>query len=290
MQDITDIVDAVNRMGWLADHRRWDELQGVFADAVRLDYTALTGGAPAVLAPGEIVAGWRAGLGGLQHTQHLLGSHLVEVTGATATATAQFQAIHVLPNPHGGPRWTLGGHYRFELARTADAWRITALTMTPTWGDGNQHVMTLAAQRCRSAADAARAFLAGLEALDIDAALANFAEDGVQEMPYAPEGFPRRLDGIDALRRQYGGLPDAYASMRFPIGRVVEATDTDTAVVEYRGEIELRGGGRYDNDYLGVFEVRDGLIVRFVERFDPAVLTRAFGDDVASTFSLGHRP
>jgi ketosteroid isomerase-like protein len=49
-------------------------------------------------------------------------------------------------------------------------------------------------------------FLDGLAALDVDAALAVFADDAVQEMPFAPEGFPRRLEGIAALRRQYGGL------------------------------------------------------------------------------------
>lgn len=37
---------------------------------------------------------------------------------------------------------------------------------------------------------------------------------------------------------------------------------------------------------MGIFETRDGLIVRFVERFDPAVLTAAFGDTIGTTFSL----
>ena len=179
----------------------------------------------------------------------------------------------------------LGGHYAFELARSTDrTWRIRAVTMTPTWSTGNQAIMQKAAGRPRDAATAARAFLAGLEAADIAAALANFAPHAVQEMPYAPEGFPRRLDGIDALRRQYGGLPDAYRSMRFPITRIV--ADGNTAVVEYRGEIELADGGRYDNDYVGIFETRDGQIVRFVERFDPATLSAAFSDTLSQTFSL----
>ena len=85
-------------------------------------------------------------------------------------------------------------------------------------------------------------------------------------MPYAPPGFPTRLEGIDALRRQYDGLPDAYCSMRFPVTRTV--VDGNTVIVEYRSEIELANGGRYDNDYIGVVETRDGRIVRFVERFD----------------------
>lgn len=284
MDDTTAVIQTINRMGWLTDRRRWDDLVDVFADEVRLDYTALNGGEPATVPAADMVAGWAAGLGGLQATQHLLGSHLVDVDGDRATATAQFQATHVLPTRPRSAAVDLGGRYHCELTRRDDRWRITAVTMTPSWAEGNQQVMTLAAQRTRSAADAARAFLTGLEALDIDGALANFHDDAVQEMPFAPPGFPDRLDGIAALRRQYGGLPDAYTSMRFPIGRVID--DGDTAVVEYRGEIELRGSGRYDNDYIGVFEARDGRIARFVERFDPTVLSAAFGDAVGETFSL----
>lgn len=33
-------------------------------------------------------------------------------------------------------------------------------------------------------------------------------------------------------------------------------------------------------------EAADGQIVRFVERFDPAVLSAAFGDTLSQTFSL----
>jgi len=72
--------------------------------------------------------------------------------------------------------------------------------------------------------------------------------------------------------------------MRFPVSHTVDGGDV--AVLEYRGEIELAGGGRYDNRYVGVFEVRDGQIVRFSEYFDPVVLRDAFGDAVTDTFSL----
>jgi len=142
--DRTEIVEQTTRMAWLADRRDWDRLVDVFADEVDLDYTALTGGHPVRLSPVDLVAGWRAGLGGLDATQHLVSNHLVDVDGDRAVATAQFQATHVLANPHGDPTWTLGGHYRFGLVRRDDGWRIDAVTMTATWATGNQQVMTLA--------------------------------------------------------------------------------------------------------------------------------------------------
>ncbi|NUT54325.1 MAG: nuclear transport factor 2 family protein [Saccharothrix sp.] len=134
-------------MAWFADRRDWDALLTVFADEVDLDYTSLTGGEPGRVKAVDLVAGWRAGLGGLDATQHLVSNHLVEVDGDRAVATAQFQAVHVLANPHGEPTWTLGGHYRFGLVRADGGWLIDAVTMTTTWASGNQHVMTLAAQR-----------------------------------------------------------------------------------------------------------------------------------------------
>jgi SnoaL-like domain len=88
----------------------------------------------------------RATLGGLEATQHLQGNHLVDSADAHATCTACFQATHILANPYGSPRRTLGGNYRFELIRTADGWRISAMTMTAVWADGNQQIMTIAAR------------------------------------------------------------------------------------------------------------------------------------------------
>ncbi len=139
------IVDVTTRLGWYADQRRWDELPGLFADQVTLVYTSVTGGEPVTVTPADIVASWRAALGGLDATQHVVSNHLVDLDTDTAVATAQFIATHRLHDPHGDPLWTLGGHYRWTLTRHQDGWRITAMTMTGTWATGNRHIMTLAA-------------------------------------------------------------------------------------------------------------------------------------------------
>jgi hypothetical protein len=119
--DRFDIVDTTVRMAWHADRREWDALSDVFAPQVRLDYTSLTGGEAATVERGDLIGSWRNALGGLSATQHLVGNHLVTPT--------------------------LGGHYRFELSRASEGWRITDLTMTADWAAGNQQIMTLAAAR-----------------------------------------------------------------------------------------------------------------------------------------------
>jgi hypothetical protein len=142
--DRIEIVETTTRMGTLADGKEWDALLTVFADEVDFDYTAFVGGEPARLAPADIVAAWRGGMSGWQATQHLVSNHIVEIDGDTAACTASFQAQHYLPSETGGSLWTLGGNYAYGLVRTSAGWRITAVTMTPTWGDGNQHLVTLA--------------------------------------------------------------------------------------------------------------------------------------------------
>lgn len=144
--DRLDVIEACTRMAWHADQREWDSLREVFTDQVELDHTSLAGGEPVTLGRDELVQSWADVLGRLTATSHLVTNHLVTVDGDSAVCTAAFQATHLLPNVHGGPLWTLGGHYRYSLVRTGAAWLISGVVMTAAWADGNQHVMSLVSQ------------------------------------------------------------------------------------------------------------------------------------------------
>ncbi|MFF8287837.1 nuclear transport factor 2 family protein [Streptomyces sp. NPDC016309] len=144
--DRLDVIDTCTRMGWYTDQRDWEALERVFTDEVRLDYTSLNGGEPAVVPRKGLVAAWSGLLGSFTATQHVFSNFLVDLDGDTAVCTAMFQATHRLPNEHGGPLWTLGGHYRFALVRTDSGWRISDIVMTATWADGNQQLLTMAAK------------------------------------------------------------------------------------------------------------------------------------------------
>jgi hypothetical protein len=152
LADRAAITDTVTRFGWCLDRRDWDGLKALFTDVVRTDYTALWGGEPQEASVDELLAtdrqgSWRRTMDGLDATQHLITNILTNVDGDTATATANVVGVHRLPNPHGGPLWTVGGTYVFVLTRTADGWRIRAITQGITWVDGNQQVLFRAATR-----------------------------------------------------------------------------------------------------------------------------------------------
>ncbi len=122
-----------------------------------------------------------------------------------------------------------------------------------------------------------REFFAALEAADIPRFLKVWAEDGVQEMPYAPGAFPKRLEGRAAIEKQYGPLPTAFTGMRFPLRRLVATEEPGVVLAEYDGSIGLKSGGRYDNRYIGIFTFNaDGKLAHFREYFDPYTLTNGF--------------
>ena len=131
-------------------------------------------------------------------------------------------------------------------------------------------------------------FFARLEEIAVEGFVELWAEDGVQEMPFAPEGFPSRLEGKEAVRRQYGGMPQAYTRMKFPGRTLRPMLDPEWVVAEYRGEIDLSSGGAYNNCYVGIFRGVDGKVVRFTEYFDPRILAESFGGEgtLRQTFSL----
>lgn len=147
LQDRTEIIELSIRMAWHLDHCEWDQLTDLFTDEVLLDYTSLNGGEPTLTPRKDVIARWRSNREGLAATQHLVSNQIVTLDGDAATASAMFQATHLLPNPHGGPLWTLGGRYRYGLTRTSFGWRISALAMAIIWADGNRNIRDLAAAK-----------------------------------------------------------------------------------------------------------------------------------------------
>jgi ketosteroid isomerase-like protein len=119
-------------------------------------------------------------------------------------------------------------------------------------------------------------FFVALETARFEMLKVIFAEDGRQLNPYSPPGFPASFDGADGIYKQYSGLTGTFGQMRFP--REIFATeDPNFFFVRFRGEIEIRTGGKYENDYLGTFKLKDDKIIEYVEYFNQLVMAKAFG-------------
>jgi ketosteroid isomerase-like protein len=103
-----------------------------------------------------------------------------------------------------------------------------------------------------------------------------FAENGRQLNPYVPEGFPKSFDGREAIYKQYSSLPQNFGQMKFP--REIYATDDPNFfVVKFKGDIEIKAGGKYENDYIATFKLENGKVTEYTEYFNPIVMAKAFG-------------
>ena len=118
-------------------------------------------------------------------------------------------------------------------------------------------------------------FFVALETQQFDLLKEIFAAEGKQLNPYAPEGFPKSFDGAEGIYRQYSGLIANFGQMVFP--RKIYATeDPDFFFVQFRGEIEIKAGGKYENDYLGTFRLNNGKIIEYTEYFNQTAMAKAF--------------
>ncbi|MFJ2771046.1 nuclear transport factor 2 family protein [Streptomyces sp. NPDC087300] len=120
------------------------------------------------------------------------------------------------------------------------------------------------------AADLYRHGLALLLAKDIAGWVELWAEDGVLEFPFAPEGWPRRLDGKAAVADYMRHYPDHIDLHDFPDVRMHQTVEPGTVVVEMRGVGRLvKTGAPFDMTYIAVVTVRDGLISSYRDYWNP---------------------
>jgi ketosteroid isomerase-like protein len=102
-----------------------------------------------------------------------------------------------------------------------------------------------------------------------------YAEDGVHELPFAPLGAPRRIEGRESLRAlmnaQGGRTPVTYEG--FENLTVWETTDPEVIIAEYEivGRADVDGTG-FRIPQLLVLRVRDGRIALTRSYLNPAQL------------------
>lgn len=91
-------------------------------------------------------------------------------------------------------------------------------------------------------------FLDALEVMNIERFLNVWHEQGVQIMPYALEGFPARLEGKEAINRQYDNLFTKFNSLRISERAFHFTSDPSRIWVEFRSEFETKVTGKsYSN-------------------------------------------
>jgi uncharacterized protein len=127
-----------------------------------------------------------------------------------------------------------------------------------------------------------RRYIDAINAWDFDTKRALLAEDAVFEMPYAPEGFERRIVGRDNIIAFVETIPAIIdAENLHDVQLETYNSDPGEIVAEYKSDMVIKPhGAEYRNEYVSRFTVRDGRISRFAEYYDPIRLLVALGGSV----------
>lgn len=97
-----------------------------------------------------------------------------------------------------------------------------------------------------------------------------WAEDGVMEFPFAPDGWPARLDGKEAVADYMRHYPDHIDLHDFPALRIHETADPEVIVVEMRGVgRRVETDSPFDMTYIAVVTVRDGRFTSYRDYWNP---------------------
>ncbi|MFI5673061.1 nuclear transport factor 2 family protein [Streptomyces cellulosae] len=121
---------------------------------------------------------------------------------------------------------------------------------------------------------------------DIAAWLDLWDDHGVFEFPFAPDGWPRRLEGKAAIADYMRGYPDHIDLHDFPYVEIHQTNAPQTIVVEMRAVgLLVATGSPYDMTYIAVVTVEDGRITRYRDYWNPLVVLQ----DSMSDFTRSSR-
>ncbi|RKS08829.1 hypothetical protein DFP74_4551 [Nocardiopsis sp. Huas11] len=110
-----------------------------------------------------------------------------------------------------------------------------------------------------------------------------WAEDGVMEFPFAPPGWPGRLEGRAAIADYMRPYTDHIDLHDFPDLTIHQSTDPATVVAEMRGVGRLvRTGAPFDTAYIAVVTAREGRLTSYRDYWNPLVVHEPGADFAGS--------
>ncbi|MGD1918391.1 MAG: nuclear transport factor 2 family protein [Pleurocapsa sp.] len=245
---IQTIVESVAN---LADKSNFESLEKLYAEEVEVDYTSAFGGEAELKSPQGLMTQWASSLPGFDRTRHEISNIETEVKGNQATATADVTANHYLNDMF----WQISGSYEYGLVKEDGQWAIEKMTFIAESEQGDRDIINKAVEQAtinpsayieqQQTQRAVVDFLTSLENKDMDKFAELWAEDAVQDMPFSPEGFPKRVEGKTNLLEHYAPWSEISGEANFTDELVFYPMQDSTMVfAEWKGDVEIIPTGR----------------------------------------------
>ena len=245
---IDTIVESVAN---LADRGNFESLEKLYAEEVEVDYTSAFGGEVELKSPTGLMTQWASSLPGFDRTRHEISNIETKVKGNQATATADVTANHYLNEMF----WQIEGSYQYGLIKEDGQWKIDKMTFIAESETGSRDIINQAVEQAtinpsnyiqrQQTKQAVTDFLTALEDKDMDKFATVWAEDAVQDMPFSPEGFPKRVAGLANLIEHYAAWPEISGRANFTNNLVFYPMQDSTMVfAEWQGNVEIIPTGR----------------------------------------------
>lgn len=121
--------------------------------------------------------------------------------------------------------------------------------------------------------------------LDIEGIVATYHPELIIEAPFTPDIFadtvPSRIVGKEAASKFFQSLTDLVAPLKFHDIKFEPLQEPGEYVCWFRGNSKFRATGLpYQNRYISRISIKDGLVYRMTEFYNPLVIINALGGKV----------
>lgn len=117
-----------------------------------------------------------------------------------------------------------------------------------------------------------------------------WAESGVLEFPFAPPGYPSRLEGRAAIADYMRGYPDIVDMREITEKSVHHSVDPEVVIAEFAAAgFVVATGAPYQMRYIAVITLRDNEIQHYRDYWSPQAAAETLGgaDHLVAAFTGG---
>ncbi|MGG0838522.1 nuclear transport factor 2 family protein [Bacillus paralicheniformis] len=118
--------------------------------------------------------------------------------------------------------------------------------------------------------DVMEPFLQSMLEKDMEKWIQLWDQDAVFEHPYAPPGFPKKIEGKSAIYEYIKDFPEKIDIVRFTTPTILQMANTGYAAVEFECE-----GTVCETDLPN--SMKEGKIVHYKDDWNPLIVIESFG-------------